>query len=251
MGTDFGTGQGSVPDCDSDLDEEVNPKALQDSDRKVAVKEGGEFDEVDLGTGDQATAGPSGVLNNSVPDSYKPSRRDGEAPEAQLDLEYCYGIRCHDVRNNLRYNVDGKLIYNCAGVGVVMDKKTNTQKHFMSHSDDIHCMAIGPDGIFAATGEIGPHPRLCVWNTKTMEEVYIATAPMTKGIKHCSFSRDGRYLACSDMSDEHMMFIFDVKTKLKSGEVWKPIAQGRGSRANIMSLGWNSTSDVVIATCVK
>jgi len=50
-------------------------------------------------------AGLSGVINNSVPDSYKPSRGDGAAPEARLDLEYIYGIRVHDARNNLRQNI--------------------------------------------------------------------------------------------------------------------------------------------------
>jgi hypothetical protein len=83
------------------------------------------FDEEEIGAGDEATAGPSGVLNHAVPDSYKPSRTDGDVPETQLDLDYIYGIRCHDVRNNLRYNNEGKLVYNCAGVGVVMDKAAN------------------------------------------------------------------------------------------------------------------------------
>lgn len=177
----------------------------------------GEFDEEDLGEGDQATPGLSGVINNSVPDSYKPSRRDGEAPSASLDLDYIYGIRCHDVRNNLYYNADGRLTYNCAGVGVVMDKKTNTQRHFMSHGDDIHCCKLDPSGVLAATGEIGPHPRFCIWNTKTMEEVFSTNGPMVKGIKHVAFSRDGSKVACSDMSDDHNVYVFDVKTKLKTG----------------------------------
>jgi hypothetical protein len=61
----------------------------------------------------------------------------------------------------------------------------------MSHRDDIHCLAIDPQGIFCATGEIGPKPRLSIWNSKTMEEVYQVTAPMTKGIKHVAFSKNG------------------------------------------------------------
>jgi hypothetical protein len=127
LGRDFGNGSGTVPDVDSDLDEECNPHGLQMSDRKNAIKEGGEFDEEDLGKGDQALCvGLSGVINNSVPDSYKPSRRDGEAPDASLNLEYVYGIRCHDCRNNVRYNFEGKLVYHTAGVGVVMDQKLNT-----------------------------------------------------------------------------------------------------------------------------
>jgi hypothetical protein len=53
----------------------------------------------------------------------------------------------------------------------------------MSHRDDIHCLAIDPTGTRCATGEIGPKPRLCVWNNRTLEEVYTCTGPLIKGIK--------------------------------------------------------------------
>jgi hypothetical protein len=53
------------------------------------------------------------------------------------------------------------------------------------------------------------------------------------------------------MSDDHNIAIFDCQVKLKPGVAWAPVATGRGCRAVIMSLGWNATNDVVIATCVK
>ena len=143
-----------------------------------------------------------GVVNNSVPDGYKPSKRDGEAPDATLDLDYVHGYRCHDMRNNLRYTADGKLAYCCAGVGVIMDQKTNTQKHFMGHTDDIHSIALHPNGKSIATGQIGPKPRLCIWNTATMETNMLITEPLTKGIKHIAISADGRYLAAVGMDDD-------------------------------------------------
>ena len=48
-----------------------------------------------------------GVVDNSVPTNYRPNPRDGEAPDASLQLEHIYGYRCHDVRNNLRYTASG------------------------------------------------------------------------------------------------------------------------------------------------
>lgn len=208
MGTDFGTGEDGVPDLDEDLEEECNPKALKASDKKNAVKEGidhkGEFSE-NLEEGDQFMAVKPwmGVIKNSVPTGYKPNKRDGEAPDAELALEYVYGYRCHDARNNLRYTADDKLVYHCAGVGVVMDKRLNTQKFFMDHRDDIHCLAIHPNGRICATGQIGPKPRLCVWDNQTMECLAMFTTPLTKGIKTVAFSNDGKYLVASAMDDDH------------------------------------------------
>ena len=46
--------------------------------------------------------------------------------DSNLELEYIYGYRCHDARNNLRYTEDGKLVYHAAGAGVVMNQSTNT-----------------------------------------------------------------------------------------------------------------------------
>ena len=34
LGTDFGNGDKGVPEVDSDLEEEINPKALRDSEKK-------------------------------------------------------------------------------------------------------------------------------------------------------------------------------------------------------------------------
>ncbi len=53
------------------------------------------------------------------------------------------------------------------------------------------------------------------------------------------------------MDEHHNLYIFDVKKKLKPGQPWTPIAKGIGIRSEIMSLGWNATSDEVIATAVR
>ena len=46
-------------------------------------------------------------------------------PEVSLDLEYVYGYRCHDARNNLKYNSKGEAVYHTAGVGIVLDPIVN------------------------------------------------------------------------------------------------------------------------------
>jgi len=43
-----------------------------------------------------------GIVNRSCPSKYKPSKNDITTPNASLELEYIYGYRCHDTRNNIR-----------------------------------------------------------------------------------------------------------------------------------------------------
>ena len=144
-----------------------------------------------------------GVVANSVPSTYTPSKRDGVAPDATLQLQHIYGYRCHAVRNNLRYTADGKLAYHAAGVGIVHDKETNSQKFMLDHNDDIHCLAIDPTLRYCATGQIGPKPWICVWDTQTMEVVQRIQGTLTKGIKQICFSNNGKMIAASALDDSH------------------------------------------------
>ena len=110
----------------------------------------------------------------------------------------------------------------------------------MDHNDDIHCLALDPSGKYCATGQIGPKPWLFVWDNTTMECVARIQGPLLKGIKNVAFSPDGKLLAASAMDDDHTIAIYEWQTKLKPGQTYKPIATGKGTRAVIMSLGFNS-----------
>jgi len=51
-----------------------------------------------------------------------------------------------------------------------------------------------------------------------MEQIHLINAPLIKGIKHVAFSKDGRYLAASDLSDDHNIAIFDLQAKKVVGK---------------------------------
>ena len=53
------------------------------------------------------------------------------------------------------------------------------------------------------------------------------------------------------MDDDHTVAIYDWQKVLKPGETIKPLASGKGTRANIMSLGFNPSGDTLIATAIK
>jgi len=66
------------------------------------------------------------------------------------------------------------------------------------------------------------------------------------------FSPDGKLIAASDMSDDHNVAIFELLTnKGKDGKLLKKVAFDKGTKANIMSLGFDTNGETLIATCVK
>jgi len=90
-----------------------------------------------------------------------------------------------------------------------------------------------------------------VWNTTSMECVARMQGVLLKGIKNLAFSPNGKLLAASAFDDDHTIAIYDWSSKPKAGEALKPVASGKGTRANILSLGFNTTNDQLVATCVK
>eukprot|EP00936_MAST-01D_sp_MAST-1D-sp1_P001179 g1179.t1 len=55
---------------------------------------------------------------------------------------------------------------------------------------------VSADGRFAATGELGRRPRVCVWDTSSMALLAVLSGRLSNGVTQLVFSPDGRSLAC-------------------------------------------------------
>lgn len=62
---------------------------------------------------------------------------DRSAPSCHLRLEWVYGYRGHQCRNNLYYTAAKEIVYFVAGVGVVYSPREHRQKFYLGHQDDI------------------------------------------------------------------------------------------------------------------
>lgn len=110
------------------------------------------------------------------PETYQ--ERHIALPEGYLELEYIYGYSALDSRHNLGYAAHGEVIVYPSGcVGVVLDIAKNVQRYFgggllehaQGHSDFIQALALSPDRVYVATGEVGVNPKICVWKCDAPE----------------------------------------------------------------------------------
>lgn len=276
-----GGGDQALPEMDEDLMNELqkDKDGENRSEEANLIKQGvefnvpppkkekkGIFEEEEAVEGDQFGALKPWITNlvHTVPSNYKPSNIDGTQPNANLDLEFVHGYRCHDTRNNLRYTADGNIVYHTAAVGIHYNKESHTQQFFFDHIDDITALAIHPNKKYVATGEIGPYPLIAVWDSDTMKPLAKFTGPLQKGINHLAFSKDGRYLVATAADDDHNVAIYDwekgnatadlasAKGKQRGKATSNPIvAAGKGTRANILGACFNNNGDTVALTCVK
>lgn len=137
-------------------------------------------------------------------------------PNSNLKLDFVFGYRTRDTRNNLRYISENKIVYHCGFYGIVHDLTTNTQKIFKEHHDDIISLAVNNSKNLIATGENGSkthqglNPIVCVWD----EECNLITkfeGNFKKGINSINFSPDSNFLLAVSLNDDHEIFLFDLK----------------------------------------
>ncbi|ETE66193.1 Echinoderm microtubule-associated protein-like 1, partial [Ophiophagus hannah] len=77
-----------------------------------------------------------------------------ELPSKKLKLEWVYGYRGRDCRNNLYLLPTGETVYFIASVVVLYNVEEQLQRHYIGHNDDVKCLAVHPDRITIATGQV-------------------------------------------------------------------------------------------------
>ena len=83
---------------------------------------------------------------------------DKTAPKPALRLEWVYGYRGHQCRNNLFFTASRDIVYFVAGVGIVYNPREHKQRFFLGHDDDIlwykPCLDISLFSIFSIIGRL-------------------------------------------------------------------------------------------------
>lgn len=176
-----------------------------------------------------------------------------QAPNIAYALNYVYGYRCADTRQNVFFNDKGQVIFMTAAVGVQLDTSSNTQKFFgggpvgpshkahdgaaRQHSDDIMCLALSPDLRLAATGQVGSRPTIFAWDTNTMETKSRWQLPKgSRGVKCIAWNRSSSRVACVDNHNDHWLRVYELG---KSAPVYE---QKMGSSV-IYDVAWSPIED--------
>ena len=64
-------------------------------------------------------------------------------------------------------------MYYIASKAVVYNIEAHTQRFYTLHDDDILSMAVHPNRTIVATGDGGKKPKICVWDSDTMQTLKI------------------------------------------------------------------------------
>ena len=173
-------------------------------------------------------------VNEKIPANQSTKGIDSK-PGVTYEIEHVYGFSGDRQKSCLQFGKDNnQIIFMTAACGVVQDLTTNEQKIFGGgpkekalinekyqanwpvHQDDITDLhvACSKDRNIVATGECGAKSTVHVWDTNTMKSIsQFSLGKDAKGIQALSMSPCQRYVAVVDMSNDHMMTIYNVNKK--------------------------------------
>uniref|UniRef100_H3CLU3 EMAP like 6 n=2 Tax=Tetraodon nigroviridis TaxID=99883 RepID=H3CLU3_TETNG len=167
---------------------------------------------------------------------------DKTAPRCQLRLEWIHGYRGHQCRNNLYYTAGKEVVYFVAGVGVVYNTRDHTQKFYLGHNDDIISLAIHPDKVQVATGQVGKDPFICIWDTYSMQTVSILRDVHTHGVACLAFDAEGQRLVSVGLDAKNTLAVWDWRR----GRV---VATATGHSDRIFDVNWDPFQSARLISC--
>ncbi|XP_056117864.1 echinoderm microtubule-associated protein-like 4 isoform X2 [Rhinichthys klamathensis goyatoka] len=178
-----------------------------------------------------------------------------ELPPERLKLEWVYGYRGRDCRANVYLLPTGEIVYFIASVVVLFNYEERTQRHYLGHTDCVKCLAVHPDKIRIATGQIAgvdkdgrplqPHVR--VWDSVSLSTLQIiGLGTFERGVGSLAFSKadSGTHLSVIDDSNEHMLTVWDWQKKSK-------IAELKTTNEVVLAVEFHPTDANTIVTCGK
>uniref|UniRef100_A0A8C0B6M1 EMAP like 4 n=1 Tax=Buteo japonicus TaxID=224669 RepID=A0A8C0B6M1_9AVES len=178
-----------------------------------------------------------------------------ELPPEKLKLEWVYGYRGRDCRANVYLLPTGEIVYFIASVVVLFNYEERTQRHYLGHTDCVKCLAVHPDKIRIATGQLAgvdkdgrplqPHVR--VWDSVSLVTLQvIGLGTFERGVGCLDFSKadSGSHLCVIDDSNEHMLTVWDWQRKSKIAEI-------KTTNEVVLAVEFHPTDANTIITCGK
>ncbi|XP_076678877.1 echinoderm microtubule-associated protein-like 2 isoform X5 [Andrena cerasifolii] len=177
-------------------------------------------------------------------------------PQSKLKLDWVYGYRGRDCRSNLHLLPTGEIVYFVAAVVVLYNMEEHCQRHYLGHTDDIKCIAIHPNKLVVATGQVcgtdrrDAMPHIRIWNSVSLTTLCVIGNGEFDGSICClSFSKadGGNYLCAIDETSDHNISIWDWQ----KGERGTKVTETKCSVDTVVCAEWHPLERNQIVSCGK
>jgi WD40 repeat protein len=184
------------------------------------------FERVQPGEGDEFAAVKPWLGAIKEPKSHpKPNKK---SPTEDLEIDWVYGYRSEEARQNLSFNSSGKAVYPTAALGVIFDYAAQKQTYFGGgktnfggrkqkndekdgHNDDVTALCVSFSRKMVASGQNGQKPIVFLWDAET--GAVIGKKRLPKGarlVTAIGISLNDKFVCASDASEKITAYIFNT-----------------------------------------
>ncbi|XP_070164103.1 echinoderm microtubule-associated protein-like 2 isoform X6 [Polyergus mexicanus] len=177
-------------------------------------------------------------------------------PQSKLKLDWVYGYRGRDCRSNLYLLPTGEIVYFVAAVVVLYNMEEHSQRHYLGHTDDVKCLAIHPNKMIVATGQVcgtdrrDAMPHIRIWNSVSLTTLSVIGNGEFDGSICClSFSKadGGNFLCAIDETSDHNISIWDWQKSDRGTKV----TETKCSVDTVVCAEWHPLERNQIVSCGK
>lgn len=166
------------------------------------------------------------------------------APETICELDYVFGYRAVNVRQNLHWVADDVVVYHAAAVGIVYYVKTTDQDFFQGHDDDIVTLDYHKPSRLVASGSIGARNsvRLCIWEVDTQKQRHCIQGFHMFAVTSVAFNPAGTIVCSLGLDEHHSAALYSVETGLL-------LACSPTDKSRVIHTRWNTCGGIDSNAC--
>lgn len=180
-----------------------------------------------------------------------------QAPKEKLALDWVYGYRGRDARSNIFLLPTGEVVYFIAAVVVLYNVEEQMQRHYVGHTDDVKSMAIHPDKVTVATGQVAGHdklegrPHIRIWNSISLVTLKVIGIGdfFDRAVSCLAFSKmdGGAQLVAVDEGNEHVISVWDWQ----KGEKGQRLVETKSSTEPVLAVEYHPCEPNTVVSCGK
>jgi hypothetical protein len=165
-------------------------------------------------------------------------------PDAQMTPDHVFGFRGIDCKDLLVETGRDKVVWGAGSAAVVLDVASGKQRLFTAHGAPLSAMALHPDGLTIATGEVGKEARVLVWDSETLSCTAGLWGTHQGGVACLCFSRDGTRIASVGIDLEHSICVWDWRRQV-------PLAVAKAGPQPVFSVRFSPDDSQLVSVGTK
>ena len=134
-------------------------------------------------------------------------------PKTNYRLDHIHGVNAlPGTHSDVYYAInENHIVFSAGAVCIVQDTERHRQSFFQRHTDQVVCLAVSKDRLYAASGDAAPSPSIYVWRLENPREAHAVIRGMhSNAVAHVDFSTSGKSLVTMGRDENNSVLVYGL-----------------------------------------